>query len=150
MNDTTHFKFTRKTGETLFIPNRYENYENFKEETITNRLNERLKICCAFKKLYDQVKENYSVNYSDLRHALDENEITIRSNANDNDLNLIFGLNYDRENIGIDHIINVALVLETRLDDQVKQQKLQQFIETVKNEKEQFIITIKQFKTVIQ
>lgn len=132
----------RETGETIFFPKEYDNYEVFKAKYVTNLLAERLKILSEFKDLYDQWKETKELpeKYLTHRKSLDINENLLRNNLEGSKLNEIFGETYDRQGIKPEHIITVASVLKERLlpEDVANQAKLAGLIQQIQswNQKE--------------
>src|SRR5690606_6851365 len=123
-------------------PKRYGNYENFKNERVTNELAERLKIFCEFRKLYNQPNkstesENRKETYLSLRERFDDTEIALRANIETINepqlLNSIFSTSYNRKKIKIDHIIDVATVLYGRSEgERKKQENIKIFLDKLK------------------
>lgn len=99
----------RKSGETIFYPNKYNTYEDFIYEHVTNLLAERLFMFCKLKLLYDDRRtldsEKMRTNFLYQTSNIQRNYIVLVNNLCEEEMVFIFK---DKPN----HFVNIALALK--------------------------------------
>lgn len=135
LSKTHKIEVRPQTGETIFYPKEYKNYQEFKEKSletkyVTELLAKRLIMLCDFRELLGESSEKGSGKYLYHQNCLDRNQIALVSNAKQGALDSIkFSETYD--NALTNHIIDVASLLKRNLstEDKSTQEKLDKLIE---------------------
>jgi hypothetical protein len=122
--------YRESTGETIYYPKKYNNYDEFRKEYVVELLAERLKM------LNDISTSDPKPNHTPLQQFnLESNEISIIRINEIIKLSKIFGPNYDRNNLYADvkirlqHIINIASYLRDVVQNTEIKEKLTSLIE---------------------
>jgi hypothetical protein len=126
--------YRESTGETIYYPKKYNNYNEFLKEYVIKLLAERLKM------LNDIGTSDPKPNHTPSQQFnLESNEIAIIRNSTTNEPAKVFGPNYDRNNLytnvemKLQHMINVASYLRDVVQCTEIKEKLTSLIERYKS-----------------
>lgn len=129
----THKVETEGSGDYVFYPKEYENYNDFKEKYIENIYIRKL-LCTRLeilndliKELNDYEKELLKINYDYFENLLDRNNMAIISNSKKGEFDPdIFNIKYNEPSSIRNHTIKIASILKTKFLGENK--KLNEFI----------------------
>jgi hypothetical protein len=116
----THKVEREESGDDIFYPKEYENYNDFKEKYVENIYIKKL-LCKRLEILNDLIKDinNYKkvlskINYDYFENLLSRNNMAIISNSKKGEFDPdIFNIKYDENSI-VNHTIKIASVLKTK------------------------------------
>jgi hypothetical protein len=97
-------------GKTVWLPEKYENYDQFREECLENRALERLEMLYKYKQRGGILSKEERKNYTE---KLQTNELGLAGNSTPENLQAILGKNTEDENVD-ESIKRIAKFLKVR------------------------------------